>query len=71
MAVSVSVEVPSVNRGTSNKKFLTTCMTKAMKAVIRINVGLRKMLILIQYRDSEMRVVPLRPIFQSFLSQIL
>ena len=42
-----SVEVPLVNRGTSNKKFLIDCMTNAMKAVVRINAGFRNMDILI------------------------
>ena len=56
-SVSVSVEVTLVSRGTSDKRFLITCRTIAMKAVVRINGGLSQMAILNHKSDSEMKTV--------------
>ena len=58
MTVSVSVEVPSVNRGTSNQRFLITCRTCIrITAVIMINVGWSNIVIIILLSDSEMKIV--------------
>ena len=56
-SVSVSVEVTLVSSGTSDQRFLITCRTNAMKAVVRINAGLSHMAILNHKSDSEMKTV--------------
>ena len=52
MAASVSVEVTLVSSGTSNQRFIMliiTCITNAVKAEVKITVGVTNMAILTKY----------------------
>ena len=60
-SVSVSVEVTLVSSGTSDQRFIMliiTCITNAVKAEVKITVGVTNMAILTIYiTDSEMKIL--------------
>ena len=59
VSVSVSVEVTLVSSGTSDQRFIMliiTCITNAVKAEVKITVGVTNMAILTNITDSEMKM---------------